>query len=128
MPVRFLSPEWAEALKTELNGSEDFRKASAGKKATILQSISTTDGEVRYWIVVSDGTIDLGLGEAPGAPDATISEGYDVAVALAKSELNAVTAYMTGKIKVDGNIGFLLGLVPVLQQLPPAMQRIDTDY
>lgn len=127
MAVKFLSPEWAEALKAALNANEDFRKAATGQKATIQQVITTADGETHYWIRIEDGSIDLGVGDAEGA-DATINQSYETAVALARSELSAVTAYMIGKIKIAGNMGLLLGLQGALAQLPPAMATIETQY
>jgi putative sterol carrier protein len=128
VPVKFLSDDWAQGLKAELNGNDAFRQAAVGKKATIVQVIAAPAGETRYWIRIDDGAIDMGLGEADGTVDATISESYETAVSLAKSEINPVTAFMTGKIKIDGNMGLLLGLQPVLAQLPPAMQRMDVEY
>ena len=127
MAVKFLSEEWAQALKTELNASESFKEAAVGKTATIQQVIGTGDGEIHYWIGLADGAIDMGIGDAD-APDATITESYDVAVALAKSELSPVTAFMTGKVKIAGNMGMLLGLQNVLALLPGAMAAIDVDY
>ena len=38
--VKFLSDEWAQALKAELNQSDAFRQAAAGQKATIQQVIT----------------------------------------------------------------------------------------
>ena len=64
----------------------------------------------------------------PTSADATITESYDVAVALAKSELSPVTAFMTGKVKIAGNMGMLLGLQNVLALLPGAMAAIDVEY
>ena len=127
MAVKFLSPEWAEAVKSSLNASEEFRSAAANQRATIQQIITTSEGETLYWIKIADGGIDLGVGNVE-VPDATITQSYDTAVALANSELNAVTGYMTGKIKIAGNMGLLLGLQAVLAQLPIAMRSIDTDY
>jgi putative sterol carrier protein len=68
----------------------------------------------------------MGVGEMDGA-DATISEDYDTAVKLAKSEINVVTAFMSGKIRVT-NLGFLMPLQGALSELPKAMQQIDTEY
>jgi len=127
VPVRFLTPEWAEALKAELNGSEKFRSAAAGQTAAVQQVITTSEGDTHYWIKIADGSIDLGVGDTE-APDATITQSYETAVALAKSELSAVTAFMTGRIKIAGNMGLLLGLQGALAQLPVAMQAIDTEY
>jgi putative sterol carrier protein len=125
--VKFLSPEWAETLKTELNADDAFRQAATGQHSTIQQVISGDEGVTHYWIRIEDGTIDMGLGDVEGA-DATISQSYDTAVRLAKSELSAVTAFMTGKIKIIGNMGMLLGLQGALAQLPSAMAKIDVEY
>ena len=89
--------------------------------------IGGPDGETRYWITIAEDTIDMGVGDTSN-PDATITESYDTAVALAKSELSPVTAFMTGKIKVAGNMGMLLGLQAVLSLLPGAMAAIDVEY
>lgn len=127
MAVRFLSDEWAQALKAELNASETFKEAAVGKTATIQQVIGGADGETHYWISLADGAIDMGIGDAAEA-DATITETYDTAVAMARSELSPVTAFMTGKVKIAGNMGMLLGLQNVLALLPGAMAAIDVEY
>jgi putative sterol carrier protein len=124
--VKFLSPEWAEQLKAALNGRESFRQAAAGKQAR-LQQVITGDGETRYWITIDDGTIDLGVGDLDGV-DATITQSYDTAVALAKREMNAVTGFMMGRIKIEGNMGMLMGLTGALGELPEAMATIDVEY
>ncbi|MET0800514.1 MAG: SCP2 sterol-binding domain-containing protein [Actinomycetota bacterium] len=127
MSVKFLSPEWAEAVKAKLNASDGFRQAAANQRATIQQVITSDDDETHYWIVIADGAIDLGVGDVEGA-DATITQSYETAVKLATSELSVITAFMTGKVKVAGNMGLLMGLQGALSQLPAAMQAIDTDY
>jgi putative sterol carrier protein len=125
--VQFLSTEWADAVKAELNANDAFRQAAASQQATIQQVITSSEGDTHYWIVIADGAIDMGVGDAD-APDATITQSYDTAVKLAKSELSVVTAFMTGKVKVAGNMGMLMGLQGALSQLPTAMQAVETDY
>ena len=127
MSVKFLSDGWAEALKQELNQSDAFRQAAAGQKATIQQVIKGGDGDTQYWITIADGQIDLGVGDIEGE-DATITQSYDAAAALAKGELSPVTAFMTGKLKIAGNMGLILGLQSALAQLPAAMSKIDVEY
>ncbi len=127
MSVKFLSEEWAEALKTALNADEAFRAAAGASSARIQQVITQDAGETRYWIVIADGAIDMGIGDLDPV-DATITEGYGSAVALSKGELNAVTEFMTGKIKIAGNMGMLLGLQAALSRLPAAMSSIQTEY
>jgi putative sterol carrier protein len=125
--VKFLSEEWASALTAELNASEAFRKAAEGKSAKVQQVITGDAPGSHYWIRFADGTIDMGLGDLEG-PDATITQSYDTAVKLAKSEINPVTAFMTGKIKIGGNMGLLLSLQGALTELPKAMESIDVEY
>jgi putative sterol carrier protein len=125
--VKFLSDEWAEALKAELNQSADFQQAAAGHTATIQQVITGADGTTNYWITIGEGKIDLGVGDIDGE-DATITQSYDSAAALAKGELSPVTAFMTGKLKIAGNMGMILGLQGALAQLPAAMAKIDVEY
>ena len=127
MTVKFLSQEWADTLKTALNGDDAFKLAAAGKTATVQQVIGGADGDTHYWLRIADGAIDMGVGDTE-SPDATITQSYETAVALAKSELSAVTAFMTGKIKVAGNMGMLLGLQGVLALLPAAMNAMDVEY
>jgi putative sterol carrier protein len=125
--VKFLSDEWAQALKAELNQSDTFRQAAAGQQATIQQVITGTEGETHYWITIGDGTIDLGTGDIE-SEDATITQSYDTAAALAKGQLSPVTAFMTGKLKIGGNMGMIFGLQGALAQLPAAMAKIDVEY
>jgi putative sterol carrier protein len=125
--VKFLSDEWALALKAELNQSDAFRQAAAGQKATIQQVITGGDGDMHYWITIADGVIDLGVGDVEGE-DATITQSYDSAAALAKGELSPVTAFVTGRLKIAGNMGLILGLQGALAQLPAAMAKIDVEY
>ena len=127
MSVKFLSDEWALALKAELNQNDAFRQAAAGQKATIQQVITGGDGDTHYWITIGDGLIDLGVGDVEGE-DATITQSYDSAAALAKGDLSPVTAFMTGKLKIAGNMGLILGLQGALAQLPAAMAKIDVEY
>ena len=127
MSVKFLSPEWADTVKNALNADDAFKAAAAGKQASIQQVITGADGQTDYWIRIDDGAIDMGVGDMQN-PDATITQGYDTAVALAKDELSAVTAFMTGKIKIAGNMGLLLGMQGAFAQLPTVMASLDVEY
>lgn len=127
MAVQFLSTEWADAVKQALNANDAFRQAAATSNASIQQVITRDGEQTHYWIRIAEGSIDMGLGDV-GSPDATITQSYDTAVKLARSELSVVTAFMTGKVKVAGNMGLLLSLQGALSQLPGAMASIETDY
>ncbi|HEY7756476.1 MAG TPA: SCP2 sterol-binding domain-containing protein [Actinomycetota bacterium] len=127
MPVQFLSEEWTVELKQRLNESDAFRAAAAGTTATVQNVIATADGPKRYWIKIADGGVDLGPGDADQA-DATIEQDYETAAALARSELNPVSAFMTGKIRINGSMMLLMQLQGALTELAREMQEMDVEY
>ena len=89
--------------------------------------VSTPDGEVKYWFTVQDGQTDMGLGETSDA-EATLASDYDTAAALTKGELNATSAYMSGKLKIQGDLMKLMGLQGVFNALPQVFKQLDVEY
>lgn len=127
MPVQFLSSEWTDELEQRLNASDAFKAAATNANVTIQNVINTPAGPKRYWMRFDAGTVQLEAGDAE-KPDATIEQDYDTAVALAKSELNPVSAFMTGKIRINGSMMLLMQLQGALSELAREMQEIDVDY
>ncbi len=127
MPVKFLTDEWTAELKQKLGESDSFRKAAAGKNATIQNVIDAPDGPKRYWIKIADGSVDLGPGDTE-KPDATIEQSYETAAALARSELNPVGAFMSGQLRINGSMMLLMQLQGALGELAHVMQEMDVDY
>ncbi|TMK14194.1 MAG: hypothetical protein E6G63_08840 [Actinobacteria bacterium] len=127
MSLRFLSPEWADALTSAVNAGDAFAQAAGAQRARIQQVITSADGETRYWTTIEGGAIAMGMGDLE-APDATITQSYDTAVALARRELSPVTGFMMGKIRVEGNMGLLMGLAGALGKLADAMAELDVQY
>jgi putative sterol carrier protein len=125
--VRFLSQEWARAVRDALNAHPRFRQEIQGKDVGLQQVILTPEGEVRYWLRIRDGAVDLGLGDVP-EPQATITQDYGTAVALARSELSPVAAFMSGRLRVAGDLGTLMGLAGAFSILPEVMASLDVEY
>jgi len=126
--VKFLSDEWAQAVQQALNSNEAFRTAAGSQTAKVQQVVNGPEGEIRYWFTLAGGEAKLGIGEAPEAVDATITQDYDTAVALMKNELSGTAAYMSGKLRVSGDLMKLMQLQGALGQMPAALQGIDIDY
>jgi putative sterol carrier protein len=125
--VKFLTEEWAQEVETAINANEAFTRAAGSQNAKIQQVVSTGEGEKRYWFQLEGGKATLGIGDIDG-PDATITQDYDTAVALSKNELTGTAAYMSGKIKVSGDLMKLMQLQGPLGQLPNALKEVDVEY
>jgi putative sterol carrier protein len=128
VPVQFLSDEWVEELKQRLNASESFRENAGDAEATLQQVISGgPEGERRYWIIIEEGRIEMGPGEVEH-PDATITQDYDTAAGLARGEVSPVSAFMTGRLKINGSMMLIMQLQGAISELPKAMDEMDIDY
>jgi putative sterol carrier protein len=125
--VKFLSEEWAQEVKNLLQTNEQLKSSAGSMTAKIQQVVTTPDGEVRYWFTLEGGNVDLGMGDIEN-PDATISQDYDTAAALSKNELTGTAAYMSGKLRVSGDLMKLMQLQGVLGQLPQALKELDVEY
>ena len=58
----------------------------------------------------------------------TIINSYETAVAISKGELNTQMAFMTGKLKVEGNIGKLMMHQSMLSQYAAAAAGATVEY
>jgi putative sterol carrier protein len=126
--VKFLSEEWTKAVEDALNSNDAFKSAAGSQTAKVQQVITTPEGEKRYWFKLEGGKAQLGMGEAPDKVDATITQDYDTAVALSKNELTGTAAYMSGKLRVSGDLMKLMQLQGALGQMPAALKNLDVDY
>ena len=127
MGVKFLSEEWAAAVQEKLNSNDSFKSAAGSQAAKIQQVVTTPEGEKKYYFKLEGGAAEVGIGEIDG-PDATISQDYDTAVALSKNELTGTSAYMSGKLRVSGDLMKLMQLQGALGQLPAALAELDVEY
>lgn len=127
MSVKFLSDEWANEVTEKLNASEDFRQAAGSHSAKLQQVVNTSEGELKYYFVLDDGQAEVAMGEIEGH-DAVISQDYDTAAALFRGELNGIGAYMSGKIKVQGDLMKLMQLQGLVAALPQIGADMDVEY
>jgi putative sterol carrier protein len=129
MGVKYLSEDWAREVTNLFRQSEPLTKAIKGQNFAIQQVVTDVPerGEVKYFARSVDGVPEVVLGEAENA-DATITQTYDIAVALDKLELNPQAAFMQGKIKITGNLMKLMQLQGFVSQLGPAVAALDREY
>jgi putative sterol carrier protein len=84
-------------------------RADAEKLAGMNNSYQfDIEGEGQWHVVVADGAIVVTEGEADA--DTTISTSGETFAAIAAGEQNPTTAYMTGKLKIKGDMGAAMKL------------------
>jgi putative sterol carrier protein len=125
---KFLSEEWASDVTAALNAHDGFRNAIGTADLAIQFNVSDTpDGEVDYFLQAGGGSAEMGIGTLD-SPDVTVKQTYDTATAVSKGELNTQTAFMTGKLKVSGNLAKLMMHQGAIQQWSAAVGGLDVEY
>lgn len=66
------------------------------------------DGAGQWVVRVDDGNVEVSEGE--GEADTTISTTEENFLAISRGELNPTSAYMTGKLKIKGDMGAAMKL------------------
>ena len=86
-----------------------FNGEAAGNWETIIQFNVAGEGGGTWNMVVKDKKCEVKEGNAEG-PKATVNTDADTWVGINTGKANPMQAFMTGKIKVQGNMGELMKL------------------
>ena len=109
---RYLSQDWLDQQQVIAQEFPERPGATAH-----LQYIVTggPDNDVKYYWVVENGKLQVSsLGEDPDA-EVVLTLTYDDSVKIQKGELDETAAFMQGRLKVTGNMGKLMSLMPLTQ-------------
>lgn len=111
--ARYLSPEWFDEINAAASAEVD-----CGDLRLVIQQVVTggPEGDIRYAVRIEDGRVRVVPGEATDA-DVTVTEDHETATAVARGELAAPAAFMTGRIRVTGETTVLLDAQPTLHRL-----------
>lgn len=125
---KFLSEEWASQVTTALNSHQGFKNAIGDADLSIqFGTTEAPDGDVDYYLQAGGGKAKMAIGTLEGA-DVTVKQSYDTAKAISTGELNTQTAFMTGKLKVSGNLAKLMMHQSAVQQWGAAVSDLDVEY
>lgn len=128
MAVKFLSQEWASAVSDAINSHEGFKGAIGSNDLSLQFHVTDApEGDVAYYLKTEGGDADFALGEVDGA-DVTVNWSYDTASSIHKGDMNVQTAFMTGKLKVSGNLAKLMMHQSAIQQWQTATSELDVEY
>jgi putative sterol carrier protein len=128
MGVQFLSDDHMDAATAALNANDAFVNSIANINMGLQFHVTEAPaGDLDYHLSVGDGAAKMATGELDGA-EVSITSDYETATALFKGDLNTQMAFMTGKIKVAGNMAVLMMNQGVINQWGVAIADVDVDY
>jgi putative sterol carrier protein len=88
---------------------------AAGVKANV-QFDFTSDGGKKYVVRIADSQCRVEEGEVAN-PDATVITSQATYQAVSEGRLNVATAFMSGKLKVQGNLQLLMRFQQIFHRL-----------
>jgi ethanolamine utilization protein EutQ (cupin superfamily) len=107
---KYLSQEWLDEGTKLAEGQPDRPGASARMQYVVTGG---PDGDIKYyWLLENGKLLEAKIGEISDA-DFTLTLTYDDSVKVQKGELDANAAFMQGRMKVTGNMGKLMQLMPL---------------
>jgi putative sterol carrier protein len=98
-------------LFTEMAENLDPAKAE-GINATIQFDLSGDNGGL-YWLKMANSKAETGEGRIEN-PSMTLKASADDWAAVVKGELNAMQAFMSGRLKIQGDMGLAMKLQMLL--------------
>jgi putative sterol carrier protein len=106
---RYLTPEWLDAAQRAVAADTRLADVTKNVELTVQQVVTNgPDGDAAYRVVIDNGHVSVEGGEA----DATITfvQDWDTAAAINRGDLSAQGAFMTGRIRVRGDLPRLVEL------------------
>jgi putative sterol carrier protein len=120
--AKYMTQEWLDEARKLAEGQPERPGASAKMQYVLTGG---PDGDVKYYWVLENGKLlESKLGELPDV-DFTMTLSYDDSVKVQKGELDANAAFMQGRMKVTGNMGKLMQLMPLTNS--PEYKALQED-
>ncbi len=126
--TRFLSEEHMTTATEALNGDAAFKDAMANVDLGLQFTVTGgPGGDTSYFLQVADGSANLELGDLPDF-DASVTSDYESASAISQGDLNVQMAFMTGKIKVGGNMAKVMMHQGLINEFARVSSGLDLEY
>lgn len=127
---RFLSPEWIDAVDEAVREDHDLKDAFGDAAMTIQQVVmGCPDGDIEYHFVIDGGSVAARAGRAD-SPTVTFTVDHETAEGISKGTASAQAGFMTGRLRLDGDVSALLRHQQAFEALNDVLAalRADTDF
>jgi len=123
---RFLTPEWLDDLAAAAAAAD----GPEGEPFTLQQVVADgPDNEFAWSVTVGGGSLAVRAGRAD-SPTVSFTQDRSTAEAIHRGELSAQAAFMTGRLRVGGDVSRLLENQGTLVALDDVFEstRATTTY
>lgn len=126
--AEFLSDDYMAKATEALTSHPGFTSAISSVDLGVQFVVSDhPEGELQYYLDIAGGSATMTRGTLDGA-DVSITNTYETAAGISKGEINTQMAFMTGKIKVGGNMAKIMMNQAVLNQFAAALSDLEVEY
>ena len=126
--VAFLSSDWITALDEAAQDDQRLAELTADLDLTVehvVEAATGPEGEaVRYHVRIGNGTVRVLEGRSPEPPTVRFTQDAATAWEVASGAGSAQRAFMTGRLRVGGDLRVLLDHAEVLAQLHDAFSGV----
>ena len=134
MTAIFPSEEWLKRLDVKLNSDKkyaDIAKNWEGDLIFIIEPEGNLKEQLTFYLDLWHGScrkVDYNPSvETYPTPTFTLSAGYKNITAILSGKLNPMTAMMTSKLKVKGNMGYMMRNVPTVLDFVRVVQEATEE-
>ncbi|MEW6403585.1 MAG: SCP2 sterol-binding domain-containing protein [Chloroflexota bacterium] len=133
MSAIFPSEEWLRGLETKLNSDEhyaDIAKNWEGDVVIVIEPSGNLNRETAFYLDLWHGQCrkaEFQPDLASHSPVFTLTANYDNVKDIMTGKLNPMTAMMTMKLKVKGNLGYMMRNVPTVLDFVRCAQEVTTE-
>jgi putative sterol carrier protein len=133
MAAIFPSEEWLTGLETKLNADERYGEIAKGWEGDlfiIIEPAGNLEQQTVFYLDLWHGKcrgVEFNPQLSSHSPVFTLTANYDQIKDIMIGKLNPMTAMMTMKLKVKGNMGYMMRNVPTVLDFVRCAQEVTTD-
>jgi len=134
MSAIFPSEEWLKGLEVKLNSDEKYGEIAKnweGDIFIIMEPKGNLKEQITVYLDLWHGTcrkVEYNPAEsAHPTPTFIVTSNYDDIKDIVTGKLNPMTAMMTMKLKVKGNMGYMMRNVPTVLDFVRCMQEVTKE-